>query len=374
MVRFWKKIFAGNEEHPETQPVDEPKEIQLQSPRTLLIWIDPTKENQIARHIRALALIEAFRRVEVETILLPSASRDYFREDFQCHQVRWLENVSEISALSIQDVIQKEKPNMTLADIGRTSFARIFAEIRRQTFLVSIGEKLEEIFFSANAVLLPEIILTPNFETLSLSPSRLGRCIHGERYLPLPSSYTERAAKEEMSANPLVFLLSSRFFTDKMFSLIKQLHTNVQSKLLIIYDAKESEFNHWKEDLLGVEFVSLHESVEKRLQTLNQARMGILPFSSPSYELMALGKPTLLLAHSKEEKELGQLFAEKGIAKVISMETEQYIDSALQIAQELWENDSLRETIGTTAEQFFPKDGAKQVVEELIFRFSRSIR
>ncbi len=367
-MALWKRIKENRLE--KAAKVREGRTVSV-LPQSVLIWIDAACNDLPARIVRGLALAEAFVNAGIERVTVSCLECRNVPAETEKRSIAWIHSRPNGNPITFNEIVKQAGADLVIAD--SVIPPRLQLDIHIPLFAL-----LADLFFltlfesdRVNAVLLPGLIEPPDFETLSLLPSRVGDTIHGLQYVPLPGEYFTPPPLATPPEHALI-AVSGMVDSDLIKRLIEIVHSAGINAVSILADIPSLSADSLRMELSDACEFLIDPPLPARLAALRNTRL-ILAFPSLSvYELLSQHRPLVLLPRSERETRTSRLILERGAARVIPAgETS---DALKTQVEELLHNEPERNQLMTRASELIPSGGARNLVEVLLTRYAQGAR
>lgn len=337
-------------------------------PESVLIWIDAAYSDFPARVARGLAIAEAFRAEGVEKVTLSCLQSRSLPIEADSRGVQWLDSRPNGAPITFNEIVKTVAADLVIAD--SCTPPRLQADLKVPLFVLladAFSPNLLEAD-SIHAVLLPGLILPPDFETLQLLPSRLGDCIHGAQYVPIPRAYTANgvaAVKEDR----LLIALSGNGVSENLAQLLETVKRSWSGDITVLADTSAGaaqKIQEMKED--RVEFL-VDPPLPERLAAMQRAQFALSHPSLTLYELLALKKPVIVTPRNDGEIQLCRLALEANAIRAVP--ASESLDALSLCIDDLMKSEEARKKLRAGAGELVSTHGAKNIVNALLARFER---
>lgn len=340
-------------------------------PQSVLIWIDAAYNDLPARIVRGLALAEAFACAGVERVTISCLESRNLPAETEKRSIAWIHSRPNGNPITFNEIVKQAGADLVVADSATPP--RLQFDIHVPLFALLADSFSPTLFESdrVNAVLLPGLIEPPDFETISLLPSRVGDAIHGPQYVPLPNEYFAPSPVETPPDRALI-AVSGTVDADPLKRLIEIVHSAGLNAVSILADVPSPSADSLRVELSGVCELLIDPPLSERRAALRSTRV-ILAFPSLIvYELLSQHQPLVLLPQSEQETRMSRQLLEKGAARVIP--TGEASDVLKTQVEEILHNEAARSQIITRASELIPPEGARNLVDVLVTRYAHGTR
>jgi len=360
-------FFRRSKEEKE-QAKKEAKRRKIKLDRVLL-WIDGAHRDLASRALRALALAEAFRRAGAQETVLACPALGWLAEAAKERGLIFLDAARDGVAMRFQEIFAVSPAEILVADpVVPISAPRTAAERIRPLF-VQIGDAFSESLFTLDMVILPGVIVPPDFERLHLPPSRLTNCIHGENYVPLPALYSSRKKQPVEGRKTFLAAIAGNPAFDEAAAFVETMRAVEGGETALLADVPPALLESLHEKFAGMRIAGREASIMERLALIQEAEWIAAYPTNQIYEFLALGKPVILCPQTAAEEKVCQRIAEAG-AGISAWENGRLsLEKVKALAAEWNGDEAKRRSAGAKAAELIPFGGAVRTVSLIVDRW-----
>jgi hypothetical protein len=365
-MSLWKRI---KEKRSEKTAKEQGGRQAAVRPHSALIWIDAVYSDLPARVARGLAIAEAFCAEGVEKVTLACLQSRNLPDEADRRGAHWLDSRPNGAPITFNEIVKTAEADLVIADSSTPP--RLQSDLKVPLFVLLADAFSPNLLEpdSIKALLLPGLILPPDFETLRLLPNRIGDCIHGPQYVPIPSAYATDGASAPQEDRVLI-ALSGNGIPETLTQLLETVKRSWSGEITVLADVSAGaaqKIQEIKED--RVEFL-IDPPLSERLSAMRRAKLALAYPSLTQYELLALKKPVILMPRNEGEIQLCRLVLEAKAARAVPASESQ--DALSLCLEELLKSDEGRKKLSAGAGELIPANGAKNIMDSLLARFERT--
>lgn len=364
-MSLWKRIKDNRVE--KTVKAREQQSSKVR-PESVLIWIDAACNDHSARVVRGLAIAEAFRSKGIEKITLACLQSRNLLSEANDRNVYWLDSRPNGNPITFNEIVKTSKADLVIADSSVAP--RLQSDLPVPLFVL-----LADVFSpslletdSIRVVLLPGLISPPDFEILRILPSRIGNCIHGMDYVPIPNSYFTDEIPNSQEDRVLA-VLSGTMTPESFTSLLQTVKQSWSGGIVILADTPAESVQKIQEMTdESIEWL-IAPSLRERVDAIRRAVVALAYPALNVYELLALRKPVLLMPRNEEEIRICRIALEQNVARVVP--TSESMETLSLCFNELLKNRESRKFLSEQTKNWMPVHGARDMADALLARYER---
>lgn len=335
---------------------------KLKAPENILLWISPDVDQRASRVIRMLGLAEALQKAGSDNLHIASPPAIQIAEECSKRGMLWRDN-QRAQSESLQNALSEIRPNLTFAEVSDRD--QILPIHPPDSLLGCFSDAFIEELLELDFVLLPGFIDPPPFENLRVPPSFLAKCVHGPHVYPLPELYSQPLASE---ASNLLLAIDEQSSLDAVHSWIDQIRNwdlRPLSLLMDISSEVEDQFAARYPDLIRV---GRFNSLQTRLDVINQSRVIITFPGLHIYEYLARGKALVVLYQNEKEKQYAESLLGMENAPILSAQVDHAREECRIRVNELLFNHELRKQRELHSYERISRRGNQRLIRILLER------
>ncbi|MGI6454246.1 MAG: hypothetical protein ACOX5R_01330 [bacterium] len=307
-------------------------------PASVLIFIDPDRQDLGSRIIRGLGMAEQFQQQGVQNIQLACSDCVLVTRETEKRKAGWIPVQTETGRFSLADVLRQNPADLVIADVASSAEIERAQQISDAIF-ICLEDEFQEEKMLADVLVCPTLLSAPDFENLKLPPSHIARCLHGTRYLCLPEEYDQPACH---TAGAVIFAAGSRTTTEELTTWLRLIPNWNLGYMFLYLDCPQEQERQLLEQFSWLDITGRSKGITERLDIIHSAKVIVSFPALQVYEFWARGKAVLLLARNQQEVELCQYYAENGLSPYISVTGENAVSEVRQKMEDLVHNHDLR--------------------------------
>lgn len=362
---LWKRIKENRSEKKSRE-----ERTSTIRPKSVLVWIDAACNDLPARVVRGLAIAEAFRIEGIDAVSLACLQNRNLPEEANRRNIQWIDSRPDGNPITFTEIVKTSNADFIVAD--SCAAPRLQNDLR-VPLLALLSDSFSPPLLegeSIHAAVLPGLISPPDFEHTRILPSRIGNCLHGAQYVPIPACYRsdDTLALQE---NHVLLTLAGNVEPESYASVIQAVQRYWSGEIIVLADIPAGHVQKLQEIETSGENVKwvIDPPLTERIEAIRNAVFALAFPSLNVYELWACQKPVVLLPRNDGEKRIGQMAIEQNIARMVPLsETPESLDRCID---ELVNEKEAGRILGESARTWMPEHGARNIVNALLARFER---
>ncbi|MBN2328371.1 MAG: hypothetical protein JXR73_14595 [Candidatus Omnitrophica bacterium] len=340
----------------------------IAKPESILIWIDSAYNDQSARLVRAIALAEGFQKSGINHIVLACPESQNLPEESEKRHIQWVDSRPGGDPLPFFEIVKASNADLAISDcfiLPRHSSDETIP------YWVLLCDVFSRQVFDSDAIqtyLMPGWILAPDFERLDLPPSRLGNCLHGVDYVPIPTIYYDEVSSP-IEPDRLLIALSGHVNLESLRQLLDAIRNSWKDGVCILADVNSKMAPQIREKIAGNIELLIDPPWEKRLKAIRRAKLVLAYPSLNVYEFFAMCKPMILMPRNRQEALLCRMVLEQEAARAVP--AEEMMDLLKPCIDDLLRSEGERARLIQRMKSLITPISAQNVAHALLARYAR---